>query len=237
MKKYAIYIRVSTQKQGVSGLGLESQKKICEDYVQSVKGEVIAEFKDVESGKHRDRPGLIDAVNFCKANKCTLLLATLSRLARDVEFTFKIVNSGIDIHFVDMPEMNTLTLGIFATVAQYERELTSERTKKALKAKKDRGFKLGAQKGIDTTKAWQQSAKVKRERAQKDPNNRIIWEMFTQAKEFTKDGKTPTSKEFERISGKLNRIGIRTSQGMDFTPERARSAYHNLKRTMMYSEI
>ena len=144
MKQYATYIRVSTQKQGRSGLGLESQRKICEDFIMSNSGEKIAEFKDVESGTHRDRKGLQEAITFCQSNKCCLVIAKLDRLCRDVEFCFRVVNTGIEIHFCDMPTINTLLLGVFASVAQYERELTSDRTKKALAVKKAHGCKLGA---------------------------------------------------------------------------------------------
>lgn len=143
MKKFAIYIRVSTQRQGQSGLGLESQVQICEDFIRQHEGELVRMFKDVESGTHRDRKGLADAVQYCKQNDCALVIAKLDRLARDVEFCFKIVNTGIEIHFCDMPSVNTLLLGVFASVAQYERELISERTKRALAAKKARGEKTG----------------------------------------------------------------------------------------------
>jgi DNA invertase Pin-like site-specific DNA recombinase len=144
MKKYAIYIRVSTKKQGRSGLGLDAQRKMCSDFIVSHNGVATEEFVDVESGTHRDRRGLQDAINYCKMNDCALVIAKLDRLARDVEFCFKVVNTGIEIHFCDMPAINTLLLGVFASVAQYERELTSDRTKKALAVKKEQGFKLGS---------------------------------------------------------------------------------------------
>lgn len=143
MKKYSVYIRVSTQKQGRSGLGLESQQKICEDFIRANDGEKVEQFMDVESGTHRDRKGLLNAIDFCKQNGCALVIAKLDRLARDVEFCFKVINTGIEIHFCDMPQINTLLLGVFASVAQYERELTSDRTKKALAVKKAKGCKLG----------------------------------------------------------------------------------------------
>ena len=143
MKKFVVYIRVSTKKQGASGLGLEAQQKICGEFIKNHDGEKVAEYKDVESGTHRDRKGLADAVAYCKKNNCALVIAKLDRLARDVEFCFKIVNTGIEIHFADMPQVNTLLLGVFASVAQYERELTSDRTRKALAAKKERGEVTG----------------------------------------------------------------------------------------------
>lgn len=143
-KKYVTYLRVSTTKQGASGLGIEAQRKICGDFIANNHGESMGEFVDVESGTHRDRKGLLNAINYCKQNGCALVIAKLDRLARDVEFCFKVVNTGIEIHFCDMPTINTLLLGVFAAVAQYERELTSGRTKAALGAKKARGEKVGA---------------------------------------------------------------------------------------------
>lgn len=143
MKKFVVYIRVSTKKQGASGLGLEAQQKICGEFIKNHDGEKVAEYKDIESGTHRDRKGLAGAVAYCKKNNCALVIAKLDRLARDVEFCFKIVNTGIEIHFCDMPQVNTLLLGVFASVAQYERELTSDRTRKALAAKKERGEVTG----------------------------------------------------------------------------------------------
>ena len=144
MKKYCIYLRVSTKKQGKSTLGLDAQKERCVQYINTVNGEVAAEYKDIESGTHRDRVGLRNAIEFCLKNDATLVVAKLDRLARDVEFCFKVVNTGIEIHFCDMPAINTLLLGVFASVAQYERELTSTRTKDALAVKKAKGAKLGA---------------------------------------------------------------------------------------------
>lgn len=163
MKKFVIYIRVSTRKQGDSGLGLESQRKICLDFIEREGGEPVAEFKDVESGTHRDRKGLLAAVDYCKANGYALVCAKLDRLARDVEFCFKVVNTGIEIHFVDMPTINTLLLGVFAAVAQYERELTSDRTTKALAAKKARGEKTGG-----ASDAWIEAYRNKTEEEKHD---------------------------------------------------------------------
>lgn len=143
MAKYVSYLRVSTKAQGSSGLGLDAQRKMCCDFIKSRGGECVTEFKDIESGTHRDRKGLAEAIAYCKNNDCALVVAKLDRLARDVEFCFKVINTGIEIHFTDMPQINTLLLGVFASVAQYERELTSDRTRKALAAKKDRGEKTG----------------------------------------------------------------------------------------------
>ena len=143
MKQYATYLRVSTQRQGAQGLGISAQRGMCDNFIKQNNGEQVREFMDVESGTHRDRKGLWQAIEYCKNNNCSLVIAKLDRLARDVEFTFKVINTGIDIHFTDMPVVNSMILGVFASVAQYEREMTSKRTKDALAAKKARGEALG----------------------------------------------------------------------------------------------
>lgn len=223
-KKFCEYIRVSTLKQGKSGLGLDAQKDINRRYVNSVDGEIVATFKDVESGTHRDRPGLWDAIQYCKDNNCTLVISKLDRLSRDVEFTFKVINSGIDIHFCDMPVINTMILGVFASVAQYERELISKRTKDALAAKKKQGCKLGNEKGADLGKAHDASAKARRARAKADPNNKIIWGMVSACKDTA---------DYTDVAERLNKMGVKTSTGLEFTTARARGAYHNLKKIYM----
>jgi DNA invertase Pin-like site-specific DNA recombinase len=112
------------------------------DVIEREDGELLKEFQDVESGKSRTRPGLMAALDFCAAQStpaepCTLVIAKLDRLARDVEFTFSVLNRGVQIRFSDMPQVNTMILGVFASVAQYERELIAGRTKGALGAIKD----------------------------------------------------------------------------------------------------
>ena len=166
-QKFVIYLRVSTKRQGASGLGLDAQRKMCTDLIEKEGGSLVREFQDVESGKSRTRPGLWNAIDFCKVYGCTLVIAKLDRLARDVEFTFKVIGTGIQIRFVDMPVMNTMILGVFASVAQYERELIAGRTKGALDSIKEDikvngGHvsktgryikKLGREKGADTSAA------------------------------------------------------------------------------------
>lgn len=221
-KKFCIYIRVSTKKQGMSGLGLEAQREICMNYITSEGGTCAAEFKDVESGKNRNRQGLWDAIAFCKKNDAELVIAKLDRLARDVEFTFQVINTKITIHFCDMPVVNTMILGVFASVAQYERELISQRTKAALAAKK---MKLGRDKCCDTSKARSAAAQVKRDNAMNNPSNKIVWALLTE-----RTNEPPTKDECMRLSAKLNDMGVKTSTGLDFTPLRLRAAYNNLKK-------
>lgn len=184
MKQYATYIRVSTQRQGKSGLGLDSQRKMCADFITANNGIQATEFVDVESGTHRDRKGLQQAIAYCKQNGCGLVIAKLDRLARDVEFCFRVVNTGIEIHFCDFPTMNTLLLGVFASVAQYERELTSDRTKKALAVKKAQGAKLGASNEKYRINYDMKSETIKKEESMKrgiTKSRRVIENRDTQA--------------------------------------------------------
>ena len=226
-ENYVVYIRVSTKRQGDSGLGLESQQDICEKYIKEQKGESVDTFKDVESGTHRDRPGLWQAIEFCKANRCCLVVAKLDRLARDVEFIFKVVNSGIKIHFCDMPMVNTMILGVFASVAQYERELISKRTRDALAAKRARGEHLGRPKGTSLEEANQASSIARRQRALNNPTNKTIWEVVRiHTKDFTEVHKA----NFEEAVKTLNKMGVKTTSGMDMNIDRIRSAYYNIKR-------
>ena len=141
MQKYVSYLRVSTQRQGRSGLGLEAQRAAVETHAED--GSIIREYVEVESGKRQDRPELEAALRECKLTGATLLVAKLDRLARNVEFTARLMNSGVDFVAADMPEANKLTIHIIAAMAEHEREQISERTKAALAAAKRRGVKLG----------------------------------------------------------------------------------------------
>lgn len=227
--KACIYLRVSTQKQNNSHLGIESQRNICMSYIEQQKGTFLSEFSDVESGKSRTRKGLMEAIDYCKKNECTLVIAKLDRLARDVEFTFKIMNTGVDIHFCDMPMVNTMILGVFASVAQYERELTSDRTKKALAAKKERGELTGGacRKTMpDMKKVQGFAAKSKKEKAANNPHNKVFAEFieFWEAKYGTITKET----NFELIAKELNRRGKVTSSGMSFNKANARAMYYRM---------
>lgn len=137
------YYRVSTDKQGQSGLGLEAQRAAVEQHARSVGGEVVAEFRDVESGRKADRSGLAAALAECRARRATLLIARLDRLARSVAFISNLMEGRVDFVVADMPGVNRLTVHVLAAVAEHEREMISQRTKAALAAAKARGMRLG----------------------------------------------------------------------------------------------
>lgn len=148
MAKFVAYLRVSTARQGRSGLGLEAQREAVRAFVEGRAGKIIVpEFVETESGKRNDRPQLQAALSRCKATGATLVVAKLDRLSRNAAFLLTLRDSGVPFVAADMPEANTLTIGILAVVAQAEREAISARTKSALAAAKVRGVKLGNPRG------------------------------------------------------------------------------------------
>lgn len=145
--KFVSYLRVSTKKQGDSGLGLEAQRETVANYLNGGSWQLVAELVEVESGGKNDRPKLAEALSLCRNHGATLVVAKLDRLARDAHFLLGLQNAGVDFVAVDMPSANRLTVGIMALVAEEERHLVSTRTKAALAAAKARGVKLGGFRG------------------------------------------------------------------------------------------
>src|SRR5438034_2208200 len=139
------YFRVSTAKQGESGLGLEGQATAVEAYSKQTGKPIVARYTEVESGKRADRPELARALAHAKRSKATLVVAKLDRLSRNVEFLAKVMNSGCEFAAADMPAANRFMLHVMAAVAEHEAKAISERTKSALAAYKARGGKLGAE--------------------------------------------------------------------------------------------
>lgn len=144
MHRFISYLRVSTQRQGQSGLGLEAQRRAISDYIRSAGGEIIQEFVEVESGSSRDRPVLVQSIAQCKKQRAVLVLARLDRLARSVAFVSALMENGIEFVAVDAPFANKLMIHILSAFSEHERTLISERTKAALAAAKARGVRLGA---------------------------------------------------------------------------------------------
>ena len=134
MKSFVAYYRVSTDKQGASGLGLDAQREAVLRYLNGGTWDLVAEFTEIESGKKDDRPQLTAALAACRKHKATLVIAKLDRLARNVAFIANLMEAGTDFVAVDMPEANKLVLHIMAAMAQHEREAISARTKAALAA-------------------------------------------------------------------------------------------------------
>lgn len=145
--KFVSYIRVSTARQGASGLGLEAQTKAVTDYLNGGDWTVLASFTEIESGRKNDRAELAKALQLCKLTGATLVVAKLDRLARDAHFLLSLGKAGVEFVAADMPFANKLTVGIMAMVAEEEAKAISVRTKAALAAAKARGVKLGGWKG------------------------------------------------------------------------------------------
>jgi DNA invertase Pin-like site-specific DNA recombinase len=142
--KFVAYLRVSTAKQGRSGLGLEAQRESVRRFVADRGGRIIApEYVEVETGKRNDRPELAKALKRCRTTGATLVVAKLDRLSRNAAFLMTLRDSGAAFVAADLPEANTMTVGVMAVVAQHEREAISARTKAALAAVKARGKSLG----------------------------------------------------------------------------------------------
>ena len=146
------YYRVSTTRQGQSGLGLAAQKQSVSGYLLRREYNIIDEVIEVESGNKADRPKLMAAIELCKATHATLLVAKIDRLTRDATFLLSLRDSGVDFVAADMPDANRMTVGIMALIAEQEREAISQRTKDALAAAKRRGVVLGAFSKADKTK-------------------------------------------------------------------------------------
>jgi len=134
--KIVAYHRVSTAKQGFSGLGLDAQRSAIESYATRVEAQVLQSFTEVESGKNNDRPELAKALHLAKITGATLVIAKLDRLSRNAAFLLTLRDSGVQFVAADMPDANDLTVGIMALVAQQEREAISRRTREALQVKK-----------------------------------------------------------------------------------------------------
>lgn len=150
------YLRVSTQRQGRSGLGLEAQRESVTAFIKQRGWTLLQEVVEVETGKGSDalyrRPQLRAALDLCQRQKATLLVAKLDRLARNVHFLSGLLEAKVKFIAADLPEVNTLTLHVLAAVAQYERDMTSERTKEALARAKARGVRLGAKGKVNLRK-------------------------------------------------------------------------------------
>jgi DNA invertase Pin-like site-specific DNA recombinase len=166
---FVSYIRVSTDRQGKSGLGLEAQRKAVTDFLNGGNWSLLKEFKEVESGSRDDRPQLAKAMAHCRLHNATLVIAKLDRLSRDAHFLLGLQKAGVRFVAADMPEANEMIVGIMAVVAQAERKMISKRTKDALAAAKARGQVLGGkrpgQRIDDDIRAAGRAAQADRARA------------------------------------------------------------------------
>lgn len=218
-QKYVAYLRVSTQKQGYSGLGLEAQREIIHNHLHDTT--LIAEFVEVESGRKSDRPKLKEALALCRKDGATLIVAKLDRLARSVSFLSNLLESDVEIVFCDFPQANKMVLHIISAISQYEAELIAARTKASLQAKKARGFKLGNPEHLlnKHKQAIQNSIRTCRVKADNNPNNKRAVAML---RILMKENRS-----YSEMANILNQEGFVTSRGCSFTKS---TVYKLIKR-------
>jgi DNA invertase Pin-like site-specific DNA recombinase len=208
MEKYIGYIRTSTGRQV---LGLEEQKSRINQFIETTEGVIVDIISEQETGKNNNREKLNVALNLCAKYGYTLLFTKLDRLSREVEFLFTLRNKGIKLKCIDLPELNTLTLGIFGSVAQWERELISSRTKRGLQ-ELAKNRRLGTPSNL--------TIEAKKKGVESIIRNRIENENWKRAKTFIehfqmKKGYTSLTE----ISKQLNLNGYKTRKGCSFSPE------------------
>lgn len=217
--QYVAYLRVSTQKQGFSGLGLEAQREIIHNYLHNTNP--IAEFVEVESGRKSDRPKLKEALALCRKDGATLIVAKLDRLARSVSFLSGLLESDVEIVFCDFPQANKMVLHIISAISQYEAELIAARTEASLQAKESRGFRLGNPEHLlnKHRQAIQNSINTCKAKADSNPNNkRAVAMLRTLVKE---------NHSYKEMAEILNNEGFVSSKGCAFTKS---TVYKLIKR-------
>lgn len=201
-----VYLRVSTDRQGNSGLGLEAQRETIRRFL-GTSDKIIAEYVEIESGRNDDRPKLAAALEMCKVTGARLVVAKLDRLARSMKTVVRIMESGVQFVAADFPQANSLTIHIIAAIAQYEAELISKRTKEALAAAKVRGIKLGRPR---PTKTW---GKMSPERKYEVTKYNFL-EKYTYVLPIVK---AMAGRTLQEVAEHLNKEGYKTVRGQRFT--------------------
>lgn len=208
MGNYIAYLRQSTTKQERSGLGVEAQRDIINSFIK--EGVILAEYVETESGRKSDRPKLQEALALCRKTNSILIVAKLDRLSRNVAFTSKLLESDVEIIFCDFPQANRLILHIISSIAEYEANLISQRTRQSLKAKKERGVKLGKSENLMNkhNEAVARSNQTNRIKAKNNANNmRAVALLCSMVKEEL---------TLSQMTIRLNEQGFVTSKGCKF---------------------
>lgn len=222
--KYVAYYRVSTKKQGHSGLGLEAQKQSVYNFV-NCQNCIIAEFTEIESGKNDNRIELNKAIEVCKKNGAKLVIAKLDRLSRNVSFISSLMDSKVNFICVDMPEANEFTIHIFAALAQQERKMISERTKKGLaQSKKAKGFNNPIIKESVLKNATENTKKARNAYSEKSKTNE------NNLKSFELINLLYNQMTLQQIADKLNKAGFKTAKGNKFNPIQVKRIYEKYSK-------
>lgn len=220
--KFVAYYRVSTAKQGASGLGLQAQRDAVHAYLNGGSWQLVAELTEVESGKRDDRPELARAIAACRLYGAKLIIAKLDRLSRDVHFLTGLEKAGVQFVAADMPEANEMVVHMMAVVAQAERKMIGARTKAALAAAKDRGTTLGGFRGYRPSDADRARGLASR-RAEADARGALLTPVV---EELRRAGITSLS----GIAGALNERGISTPRGGQWHPTSVARLIERLER-------
>lgn len=214
--KFISYLRVSSEKQGASGLGIEAQRTAIQGFLEHNDGELLKEFVEVQSGKSAEnRPELLKAINLCKLQDAVLVIARLDRLSRELWFITKIQKLNVRFVCADNPEISNFSIHILGAVAEHERKMISERTKAALAAAKKRGVKLGNPNLKDYRNTDTSSANLERKR-KADEFAAMAYGEIKSAAEQIENANQPVT--LTGIATVLNHLGIRTSRKKKWTP-------------------
>jgi len=203
--KFVSYYRVSTEKQGINGNGVEAQKQSVARYLASLECELVGSFEEVESGANNKRPQLAAAMKLAKSQKAVLVIAKLDRLSRNAAFLLQLQDSGVDFIACDMPNADRLSIGIIALLAQRERQLISERTKSGLAIVKQRGIRLGNPNPAEALR----KAKIAVQN-RKQEFNKIAQKSISEIRETG-------IKTLAKIADCLNKRGEKTPMGKSWT--------------------
>jgi DNA invertase Pin-like site-specific DNA recombinase len=206
--RFISYLRVSTAKQGASGLGIEAQRAAVETYLNGGRWTLTAEIVEIESGKKSDRPALAKALAMCRLHNAVLVVAKLDRLSRNVAFLSALMESGVEFVACDFPTANKLTLHIMASVAENEAAMISKRTKDALTAAKARGVVLGGDRGGVIAKQASKGALASAEIRSAAAKRRAA-DLAPVIQQIQADG----AMSLRQIAAVLNERGILTSRG------------------------
>ena len=205
-RHYVTYYRVSTQRQGRSGLGLDAQRAAVKSYLDSHHGGVeLATFTEVESGKVNERPQLDAALRRCRQTRATLLVAKLDRLSRNAAFLLSLRDAGVRFVAADMPDMNETVVGILAVIAQHERQAISDRTRAALAAAKARGVRLGNPRLRPGTRAGAQVAMLAAQATAKARAEEL--------RDVVGDAREHGCTTLRQLAAHLNGLGVLTPRG------------------------
>lgn len=213
--RFISYLRVSTTKQGRSGLGLEAQRETVHAFLNGGNWELIGEHVEVESGRASDRPELAKALARCRVMGATLVVANVSRLTRNPDFMARLVEAGVEVRFCDLPKIEgpagKFMLRQMLAVAELEAGMIAERTKKALAAAKARGVKLGGDRG--SLKAVNAQGRAISLALRQDKARRRAMDLGPIIAEIQASGVA----SLRQIAAELNARGVRTPRGGEWT--------------------